>query len=233
MFRCSLALFHITIVILFIDYRLLSTMSSFSASLSKDKLLEASSDHKFIQMVSNGQITQQQFNTWLAQDYLFVNDYIRLVAHALVNAPQHDYTLLINGLSSLADELKWFEKKLKERSILRNDIKPLSANLTYQRWLDELIQTKKSYLDLIIAVYAIELCYCKAWKVVKNPNYQEFVSRWGSAEFTQFIEQLRVAVDAASITASEDDKKEGRQLWNDIMRLEVGFWNMAINETSD
>ncbi|CAF4284534.1 unnamed protein product, partial [Adineta steineri] len=45
---------------------------SFSASLSHDKLFRASSEHEFIQLVSNGQIKQQQFDRWLTQDYLFV-----------------------------------------------------------------------------------------------------------------------------------------------------------------
>ncbi|CAF1053481.1 unnamed protein product [Rotaria sordida] len=205
-------------------------MPSFSASLSKDNLCEASSEHRFIQLASTGEITQEQFNKWLTQDYLFVNSYIRFGAHVLINAPRQDYKVLIKGLSALEEELNWFENKLKEKNISIKNIKPLSANLNYQHWLDDLMHTKKSYLSLITALYAIELCYYEAWKSVKNHDYQEYINRWGSEGFEQFIEQLRVTVDVASITASNNDKQDACQLWNDVMQLEIDFWNMTIDE---
>ncbi|CAF1133896.1 unnamed protein product [Adineta steineri] len=205
---------------------------SFSASLSHDKLFRASSEHEFIQLVSNGQIKQQQFDRWLTQDYLFVTLLCRFVAHVLVNAPRQDYKILISGLSTLEEELTWFENKLKEKNINIEDIKPLPANLNYQNWINELISSKKSYLSLITTYYAIEICYYQAWKSVKNRDYQEYADRWGSKEFEQYIDQLRVSVDNASITASDDDKNDASHLWNTIMEFEIDFWNMAINETS-
>ena len=60
--------------------------------------------HKFIQLLSDGEITSQQFKTRLAQDCLFVFHYNRFAIHALTRAPQQDYKFLINALSPLADE---------------------------------------------------------------------------------------------------------------------------------
>ncbi|CAF1202692.1 unnamed protein product [Adineta steineri] len=144
----------------------------------------------------------------------------------------NDYKILISGLSTLEEELTWFENKLKEKNINIEDIKPLPANLNYQNWINELISSKKSYLSLITTYYAIEICYYQAWKSVKNRDYQEYADRWGSKEFEQYIDQLRVSVDNASITASDDDKNDASHLWNTIMEFEIDFWNMAINETS-
>jgi len=189
-------------------------MVSFSASLLNDDFRKASSDHKFIRLVSNGEITEEQFNIWLSQDYLFVIHNTHFVAQVLANASRNDYKFLINGLSTLEQELTWFEKKLNERNISINNIKPLSANLNYQHQLDEFIQTKKSYLSLITVTYAIEFYYYQAWKSVNNLDYQEFIDRWTSKEFEQYIKQLQSAVDDASTTASENDKNEARQLWN-------------------
>lgn len=39
---------------------------SFSASLLNGDFLQASSEHKFIRLVSDGKINENQFNTWLA-----------------------------------------------------------------------------------------------------------------------------------------------------------------------
>uniref|UniRef100_A0A914YYA6 Thiaminase-2/PQQC domain-containing protein n=1 Tax=Panagrolaimus superbus TaxID=310955 RepID=A0A914YYA6_9BILA len=71
---------------------------SIIASLPEEKLGQASSEHKFIQMISSGEITDEQFNTWLSQDYLFVIKYVHFTAFVLQNAPKQDFKLLINGL---------------------------------------------------------------------------------------------------------------------------------------
>lgn len=80
---------------------------------------------------------------------------------------------------------------------------------------------------------ALDLYYYEAQKSVKNLDYQEFANRWGSKEFGQFIEQLRITIDTAFVTVSEDNKKEARHLWDTIMRFEVNFWNMTFNEISN
>ncbi|CAF3431818.1 unnamed protein product [Rotaria sp. Silwood2] len=195
--------------------------SSFSESLPVNKLLAAISEHKFIQSINSGQISTEQFNTWLTQDYLSVISYVRFIAHVLANAPQQDYKVLINSLSALAEELAWFESQLKARGDLINKSQLLPANLAYQQWLAELIKTETSYLALITLYYSLELYYHQAWKSVKNHDYHEFVSRWGCDAFGQFVEQLKAAVDSASSTASEEDKKKARQLCGEIAQYEI------------
>lgn len=205
-------------------------MPSFSASLPKDVLSKVSCQNKFVQLVSSGEIEREKFNTWLAQEYSFVNAYVRLLAHALVHAPVKDYKVLIKGLSTLQDELGWFKSKLEEQKICVNNIKPLAANLAYQNWLNKLIERNMSYLSLMTCIYGIELCYYAAWNSIKNRDYQEFIDRWTSEIFGEYIEELRFTVDVASIAASDDDKREAIQLWENIVRLEEDFWHMTINE---
>lgn len=155
-------------------------MSSFSASLPDEKFLLAISGHRFIQLLSTGKITGEQFDVWLAQDSLFVINFVRFAAHVLLNAPRNNYRLLTDGLSTLADELNWFESKLNERHISVKEIQALPSNLNYQRWLSGSIESYKPYLSLLTTFCAIELCYYEVWKSVNNADYQEFTNRWAS-----------------------------------------------------
>ena len=43
--------------------------------------------HPFLEQCKSGTIKPAQFNTWLAQDYLFVVDFTRMVARVLASAP--------------------------------------------------------------------------------------------------------------------------------------------------
>uniref|UniRef100_A0A914Z3V3 Thiaminase-2/PQQC domain-containing protein n=1 Tax=Panagrolaimus superbus TaxID=310955 RepID=A0A914Z3V3_9BILA len=76
--------------------------------------------------------------------------------------------------------------------------------------------------------YGIELCYFKAWKTVKNEKYKEFANRWSSDEFGIYIDELKVAIDKASEKASDDEKQEVIQEWNQIWEFEISFWNSCI-----
>uniref|UniRef100_A0AC34FDE2 Thiaminase-2/PQQC domain-containing protein n=1 Tax=Panagrolaimus sp. ES5 TaxID=591445 RepID=A0AC34FDE2_9BILA len=182
-------------------------------------------------MISSGEITEEQFNTWLSQDYLFVIKYVHFTSFVLQNAPKQDFELLISGLSVLSDELKWFENKLNERNIKTDEIQPLMENINYQNWLNNFIETKpSSYLMMLTIFYGIELCYFKAWNAVKNEKYKEFANRWSSDEFGKYIDKLEVAIEKASAKASEEEKTEAVEQLNQIWEHEINFWNSCISK---
>uniref|UniRef100_A0AC34G259 Thiaminase-2/PQQC domain-containing protein n=1 Tax=Panagrolaimus sp. ES5 TaxID=591445 RepID=A0AC34G259_9BILA len=83
---------------------------------------------------------------------------------------------------------------------------------------------------MLTIFYGIELCYFKAWKAVKNEKYNEFANRWSSDEFGKYIDKLEVAIEKASAKASEDEKKEAIQQWNQIWEHEINFWNSCISK---
>lgn len=73
--------------------------------------------HPFLAGCQQGTITTGQFNTWLVQDYLFVKDFTRMVGKVLGSAPDHHLDLLLEGLTALRDELRWFQAKAQERGL--------------------------------------------------------------------------------------------------------------------
>jgi thiaminase/transcriptional activator TenA len=73
--------------------------------------------HPFLEQCRLGTIQQQQFNTWLVQDYLFVVDFTRMVGRLLHSAPVDHFDVILGGLSALKDELSWFKEKAAERKL--------------------------------------------------------------------------------------------------------------------
>ena len=63
----------------------------------------------FLRKVKSGKITQQQFNAWLTQDYLFGLSFVKLAGSVLASAPTTDLEKLLAGLAALQDELQWFQ----------------------------------------------------------------------------------------------------------------------------
>ena len=66
-------------------------------------------NHAFLRECKHGTISKQQFDAWLAQDYLFVREFTRLAATLLTRAPYADFDVLLGGLVALRDELSWFQ----------------------------------------------------------------------------------------------------------------------------
>jgi thiaminase len=191
-------------------------MASFTASLPKDKLATCSKA-KFLQSLNGGTVKKEEFNEWLSHDYVFLGNYKSFLSKVLTQAPKDDHEFLEENISGIPEELTWLENKLKESNVNVHNIKPTADDIADQEWLDELIQTKKSYLSLITAIYGLELSNHEAWKLVKAADYQEFAKRTTSADAKENVDGFQEAVDAAAETASENDKKEARKVWDEVM----------------
>ena len=93
---------------------------------------DAAIHNPFLKALKDGSITKEQFDTWLIQDYSFVEDFTRwldvvgqslggrhalspgspacrLVARALSQAPFQAFDVLLGGLTALQAELSWFQ----------------------------------------------------------------------------------------------------------------------------
>ncbi|MEL7224396.1 MAG: TenA family transcriptional regulator, partial [Cyanobacteria bacterium J06576_12] len=81
------------------------------------KAWETATVHTFLQQCQQGTIGASQFNTWLVQDYLFVNEFTRLAGRLLAAAPAEHFDTLLSGLGAIKDELLWFQAKAAERNL--------------------------------------------------------------------------------------------------------------------
>ncbi|MGB3139130.1 MAG: TenA family transcriptional regulator [Nodosilinea sp.] len=183
--------------------------------------------HPFLTGCHSGTLLPTQFNTWLVQDYLFVQDFTRMVGRVLGAAPDGHIDLLLAGLSALKDELLWFEDKATERSL---DLST-PAQPTCQRYREFIASLAIApYPVQAIALWAIEYAYNQGWQLpgpMPEP-YTEFADRWGNPGFTEYVQRLATQANAALAAASSATQAQAEAAFLRVADLEAAFWQMAF-----
>ena len=184
--------------------------------------------HPFLDGVREGGLPDGAFDTWLAQDYLYVSDLLAFQARLLARTPREAQGIVAGGLVALIEELDWFEALAGERG-LALDAPRQPAAVAYRDLLSDL--ERGPYPAAMTALWAIELAYLEAWTSAKpgSPNYTEYVEHWTTPEFASYVSGLGEAADAALRGASEDERERAERAFLAVARLERDFWEMAFS----
>jgi formylaminopyrimidine deformylase / aminopyrimidine aminohydrolase len=95
-------------------------MAKSTTELLQHELCSSATEHKFLASCSDGSITKAQFDTWLAQDFLFVRQFTRFAGKVLASSADAHLELLTGGIAALHDELKWFQTLAAQRGVKLN-----------------------------------------------------------------------------------------------------------------
>lgn len=182
--------------------------------------------HPFLDGVREGTPPAGAFETWLVQDYLFVDDLRVFQSRLLARSPRVAQAAIADGLVALVDELGWFERQA-ERMALALDAPRHPTTEAYRDFMMDL--EEKRHPAGIVALWAIELAYLEAWRGAApgDPDYREFVEHWTVPEFAAYVDALEGAADAALKEASAEEGEEAERAFLGVARLERDFWEMA------
>ncbi|MFE4106749.1 thiaminase II/PqqC family protein [Almyronema epifaneia] len=192
-----------------------------------DEAWQAATVHPFLVQCQHGTIQANQFNTWLVQDFLFVNEFTRMAARLLASAPYAHFDTLLNGLAALQAELTWFEAKAAERS-LTLQAPPQATCLEYCQLMASLADAP--YAVQATAFWAIELAYNQGWQrhsPMPEP-YAEFADRWGNPGFTEYVKLLEQQADVALAEVAPEIQQQAIAVFLQVAQLEQAFWQMAF-----
>ena len=184
------------------------------------------SRHPLLDAVREGTLAPEAFETWLAQDYLFVADLLAFQSRLLARAPRSDQAVLAGGLAAVEGELRWFEEKAGESGIkLEAPRHPTTA--AYRDFLIAL--EHESYTAGITALWALERAYLEAWRSAApgHPDYWEFVEHWTAPEFADHVAGLEKAANSALDSGGEVERAEAA--FFEVAQLERDFWEMAFS----
>ena len=180
----------------------------------------AATRHPFLDAVREGTLAPAAFDTWLAQDHLFVADLLRFQARLLARAPRSAQAVLAGGCVALVEELTWFEDQATRRS-LRLDAAPLTATAAYAALLEEL--DRADVPTALVALWTIERTYLDAWSAALPgaPAYREFVEHWTVPGFAAYVAALERAADDAGA--------DGDAVFRQVVTAEIAFWETALD----
>lgn len=187
---------------------------------------QGATQHQFLRECGGGVVAPDAFRTWLAQDFLFVREFSRMVARAVGVADDEHLNALMAGISALREELQWFQEQAEEMAVPLNVDKQQSCQ-QYCNFLASLADDP--YVVQAVAIWAIEYVYNFAWQQampVPEP-YTQFAERWGSTDFSLFVQILEKQADEALESATEEQMDRVHEVFSQICEYEIDFWDMA------
>ncbi|MDQ4003280.1 MAG: TenA family transcriptional regulator [Actinomycetota bacterium] len=178
------------------------------------------SRHHLLDAVREDTLATGAFETWLAQDHLFVADLLVFQSRLLARAPRSDRAVLAGGLVAVEAELGWFEEKAGECGI-KLEAPRHSMTAAYRGFL--LALEHESYAAGITALWALERAYLEAWRSATpgHPDYREFVEHWTRPEFADYVVGLEKDANSALDSGGEVERAEAA--FSEVAQLERDF----------
>ncbi len=173
----------------------------------------------FLNSLADGSLPAKAFQRWLSQDYLFAKGLTTFQAILVSKAPRDCHRPLISGLAALDGEMEWFEAHARRLQI-GLDVPP---HPICRRYIDFLIQCGygEPYPVLLAVLFGVEVSYLAAWSTLPREGpYAEFIERWSSAAFIDYVSALRVL-------AERYPHEEAQRVFDAVLRHERDFWKMA------
>ncbi len=173
----------------------------------------------FLDAAAAGTLPAGAFQRWLAQDYLFAKGLTAYQALLIAKVPRECHKPIIAGLAALDAELDWFESHAARLGLdLRIPPHPIC-----RRYIDFLMRAAYTlpYPVLLAILFGVEVSYLAAWSAlpVQGP-YQEFIERWSSPGFRQYVAGLEGLVDQHPHPAAQEN-------FNRVLEHERDFWKMS------
>jgi thiaminase/transcriptional activator TenA len=175
--------------------------------------------HPFLDGVRTGSLDPTAFDTWLAQDALFITDLLAFQARLVARAPRGAQRLLAEGVVALVAELDWLEAQAATRG-LSLAVQPLPTTAAYAGLLRRL--DTSPYPIAVTALWVLERVYLLAWQHAAPgaAAFQPCVQHWTAEGFSSYVDGLAGLADAAG---APDD------LVAEVLALETAFWDTALS----
>ena len=173
----------------------------------------------FLDALAAGHLPAADFRRWLSQDYLFAKGLAAFQAMVIAKVPRACHKPLIAGLAALDSEMDWFEAHAT-RLQLDLDILPHPTCRGYTDFLISSADTQP-YPVLLAMLFGVEASYLAAWSAlaVAGP-YAEFIRRWSSEAFADYVAALRALAERYSHEAAQS-------YFNTVLAHERDFWKMS------
>ena len=215
------------------------TDNSFTNRLrqSADAIWQAQHDHPLIRGLGDGSLDPKVFGFWLRQDYLFLIDYARVFAQAVVKAPDleamlHWSSLLHETLTREMDLHRWFVADL---GITAGDLEREQKAPTTQGYTDFLLRTAATgdYAELLGALLPCMWGYSEIGQQLArlpppaDERYRAWIATYADPEFAGLAQWCRDLTDRACAGLPESALVRVERAFLTSSRYELAFWEMA------
>jgi thiaminase/transcriptional activator TenA len=213
--------------------------AAFSAHLRElaDPIWEAQHEHPFVRGIGDGSLDEEKFGYWLRQDYLYLIDYARLFAAAVLKAPDLP---TMTTMAQMVHEILHMEMDLHRSylagfGITAEDLEREVKAPTCQGYTDFLLRTATTgnFAELLAALLPCIWGYAEVGQrlaergMPDDERYARWIGLYAGEEFAQLGEWCRELVDRAAEDLSGDARTRMEEAFITSSRYELAFWEMA------
>ena len=201
-----------------------------------EPLLEAQYEHPFVRGIADGTLDLERFKFWIRQDYLFLVDYARLLALAIVRAPglpamRHFADL---AQSTLNVEMELHRSYAAEFGITEQELEKEEKAPTTRGYTDFLLRVASTgefselTAGLLPCIWGFsELGQRLARSRPAEERYARWIDMYSSVEFAEQAAWCRQLVEQAAAGLPQDALRRMEQAFLTSSRYEYQFWEMA------
>ena len=196
--------------------------------------------HPFVVGIGQGDLDVERFKYYVAQDYVYLIDYARVLALGAARAPELEVMSWFAGLldETLNTEMELHRGYCAQFGVTREELdatKPAPTTVAYTSYLLR-VAAQGSFGELAASLLPCQWGY---WEIGEHldrqgppthaPLYAEWVGMYSSHEFRDLALHLRALTDELGSAASPNEKAAMETAYITSLRLERQFWDMAWN----
>lgn len=193
-------------------------------------------EHPFTRELGAGTLSSRAYETYLIQDYAFIDSLVGLFGHAVAQAP--DMTAkrrLVGFLDTLtSEENDYFERSFEALGIPKSRLTNPDCAETTLAFIDLLGRAghEGGYEETLAVLVPAEWIYQQWATSVKVHDdlpfyYAEWIDLHANSGFVEFVSWLRGELDTYGPELSEGRQASVAQLFRRTVELEVDFFGMV------
>jgi thiaminase/transcriptional activator TenA len=213
------------------------TRPSDEARAAAAEIWEAQHAHPFVRGIGDGSLDLERFGFWVRQDYLFLKDYVRVLALGAAKAPDLD---TMGRFAALAHETATTEMDLHrgyaaQFGITPEDLEGEAAAPATQAYTDFLLRCASlgAYPELVAALLPCMWGFSEVGvRLAGGPRpaderHAAWIDMYASPEFAELASWCRSAYDAAAAQLSAAARARLVEVFVASSRHELAFWQAA------
>lgn len=205
--------------------------------ITANSIWQAQHEHPFVRGIGDGTLDSERFGLWLRQDYLFLTDYAKFFATAIVRAPDLASMTIFSRLlhEILGREMELHRSYCAEFGITPADLEQATRLPTTEGYSNFLLRTgtTRNYTELLGALLPCLWGYAEIGSrlaergLPDNDRYRRWINVYADPEFGELAEWCRKLVDEACANLSPDRAERVETAFVTSSRYELAFWDMA------
>ena len=202
-----------------------------------DPVWQAIFAHPFVTGIGDGTLSQDRFEFYLKQDYVYLIDFSRVFALATAKAPQLSemayFATLLNATLNM--EMDLHRRTCAAFGISEKDLEQTPPSLITLSYTNLLNRTcyEGNLADILAVLLPCAAGYIEIGQKLKsaglpeNPAYQDWINTYASQEFADLTRWLHDKMDEYAVNSSEKFRSRWFNYYIASARFEYLFFDMS------